>query len=231
MPRRYAGLGPPRIRTKDSFDCAILSSTRPIIPVMDDASQKITPSCPITTFFLSQSRCLSLLLAMSSHVYLFFPPRGHGLPPTLRDRLSPHLSLQNAVAFHSPAMPNARMSLCTQSVHSSFSFPPRPLCTAPLRFPNTIRFFGSRPPHSDEHPHPQKKSSRAQRCLNAVSCAVPRWCKVRPGPVVYGAEFGVVVFLAKGPRSTVFRTGGLRLPRRPFFTIRVLRESATSGLS
>ena len=32
----------------------------------------------------------------------------------------------------SPVMPNARMSLCTQSVHS-FSYPPRPLRTAPSR--------------------------------------------------------------------------------------------------
>ena len=39
------------------------------------------------------SRCFSLLLAMSSRVYLFFPPRGHEPPPTLRDRLNPHLSI------------------------------------------------------------------------------------------------------------------------------------------
>ena len=42
---------------------------------------------------LSQSRCLSLLLAMSGRVFLFFPPRGHEPPPTLRDRLNPNLSL------------------------------------------------------------------------------------------------------------------------------------------
>ena len=41
-------------------------------------------------------------------------------------------------------MPNARMSLCTQSVHS-LTFPPRHLRTPPSRFPNTSR-FGSRPP-------------------------------------------------------------------------------------
>ena len=81
---------------------------------------------------------------MSSRVYLFFPPRGHEPPPTFRDRLNPHLSAFKAVAFQFPAMPNARMSLWTQSVHS-FSFPPRPLRTAPSRFPKTIR-FGSRPP-------------------------------------------------------------------------------------
>ena len=92
---------------------------------------------------VSQSRCLSLLLAMSSRVYLFFPPRGHEPPPTLRD-LSTHTSAFNAVTFQPPAMPNARMSLWTQSVHS-FSFPPRPLRAAPSRFLKTIR-FGSRPP-------------------------------------------------------------------------------------
>ena len=42
---------------------------------------------------LSQSRCLSLLLAMSGRVFLFFPPRGHEPPATLRDHLNPNLSL------------------------------------------------------------------------------------------------------------------------------------------
>ena len=49
-----------------------------------------------------------------------------------------------AIVSQSPVMSNARMSLYTQSVHS-FSFPPRPLRTAPSRFPNMIR-FGNRPP-------------------------------------------------------------------------------------
>ena len=63
-------------------------------------------------------------------------------PPSVT--VSTHTSAFNAVASQSPAMPNARMSLRTQSVHS-FSFPPRLLRTAPSRFPKTIR-FGSRPP-------------------------------------------------------------------------------------
>ena len=63
-------------------------------------------------------------------------------PPSVT--VSTHTSAFKAVAFQSPAMPNARMSLWMQSVHS-FSFPPRPLRTAPSRFPKTIR-FGSRPP-------------------------------------------------------------------------------------
>ena len=58
--------------------------------------------------------------------------------------VSTHTSAFNAVSFQSPVMPNARMSLCTQLVHP-FSFPPRPLRTAPSRFPNTIHFGSRRP--------------------------------------------------------------------------------------
>ena len=54
--------------------------------------QNSTLPCIITTF--SQSRCLSLFLAISTRVYLFFPPCGHEPPLTLRDRINPHLSLQ-----------------------------------------------------------------------------------------------------------------------------------------
>ena len=93
---------------------------------------------------LSQSRCISLLLAMSGRVHLFFPPRGHESPPTPSVTTSTHTSAFNAIAFQSLVMPNARMSLCTQSVHP-FSFPPRSLRAARSRFPNMIR-FGSHPP-------------------------------------------------------------------------------------
>ena len=92
---------------------------------------------------LSRSRCLSLLLVVSSRVCLFFPPRDLEPPPTPHDCLNPHRSLQRR-RLPFPSMPNFRMSLCTQLVHS-FSFPPRPLRTAPSRFPNTIR-FRSHPP-------------------------------------------------------------------------------------
>ena len=50
----------------------------------------------------------------------------------------------NAVAFQSPAKPDARASLYTQSNHS-FSFPPCPLWAPPSRFSNMIR-FGNSPP-------------------------------------------------------------------------------------
>ena len=81
--RRYAGgLGPSRFRTR--------------IPMTHRLGQWVS-LCKILRFRvrlqLSQSRCLSLLLAMSGRVFLFFPPRGHEPPPTLRDRLNPDLSL------------------------------------------------------------------------------------------------------------------------------------------
>ena len=53
-------------------------------------------------------------------------------PPSVA--VSTHTAAPNAVAFQSPTMPNARMSLCPQSVYY-FSFPPRPLRTASSRFP------------------------------------------------------------------------------------------------
>ena len=81
--RRYAGgLGPSRVRTR--------------IPTTRRLGQWVSLR-KILRFRvglqLSQSRCLSLLLAMSDRVLLFFPPRGHEPPPTLRDRLNPNLSL------------------------------------------------------------------------------------------------------------------------------------------
>ena len=79
-------------------------------------------------------------LASSTSYFFYAAMNLH--PPSVT--VPTHTSASNAVAFQSPAMPNARMSLCMQSVYS-FSFPPRPLRTAPSRFPNRNR-FGSRPP-------------------------------------------------------------------------------------
>ena len=88
MSRRYAsqrhagGLGPSRVRTR--------------IPTTRQLGQWVSLG-KILRFRmqlqLSQSRCLSLLLAMSGRVFIFFPLRGHEPPPTLRDRLNPNLSL------------------------------------------------------------------------------------------------------------------------------------------
>ena len=59
---------------------------------------------------------------------------------------STHIFASNAVGFQPPAMPNARTSLCTQSIHS-FSFPPWPFRTASSsRFPNNMIRFGNRSP-------------------------------------------------------------------------------------
>ena len=59
-------------------------------------------------------------------------------PPSVT--ASTQISALNAIVFQSPVMPNARMSLCTQSVHS-FCFPPCPLRTAPSRFQHACLVF------------------------------------------------------------------------------------------
>ena len=82
------------------------------------------------------------LRCLAASASSFLPAAINLHPPSVT--VSTHTSVFNAVAFQSPAMPNARMSLCTQPVYS-FSFPPRPPRTSPSRFPNTIR-FGSRSP-------------------------------------------------------------------------------------
>ena len=80
--RRYAGgLGPFRIRTR--------------IPTTRQLHQWVSLRKSLrfrVRLQLSQSRCLSLLLAISGRAFLFLPPRGHEPPPTLRDRLNPTLS-------------------------------------------------------------------------------------------------------------------------------------------
>ena len=81
--RYYVGLGSSRVRTK-------IPATRRLGQWV--SLRKILLLCAIATF--SQSRCLSLLQAVSGRIFLFFPPRGHEPPPTLRDRFNPDLSLQ-----------------------------------------------------------------------------------------------------------------------------------------
>ena len=80
--QRYAGgLGPSHVRTR--------------IPTTRRLGQWVSLRKILrfrVRLQLSQSRCVSLLLAMSGRVFLFFPPRGHEPPPTLRDRLNPNLS-------------------------------------------------------------------------------------------------------------------------------------------
>ena len=102
-------------------------------------------------------------------------------PPSVT--VSTHTSPSNAIAFQSPAMPNARTSLCTQSVHSFF-FPPRPLRTAPSKISEYDSLW--RPPaaHLDERPRPQK-SSRSQHCLNTLTPGYLKGTVVRSHPIVW----------------------------------------------
>ena len=131
--RRYAGgLGLSRVRTR-------IPTTRQLGQWM--SLRKILRFR--LRLQLSQPCCLSLLLAMSGRVSLFFPPRGHELgPPSVT--ASTQTSAFNAIVFQSPVMPNARMSLL-YTVGPLFLLPTRPLRTVPSRFPDMIR-FGNRSP-------------------------------------------------------------------------------------
>ena len=92
---------------------------------MGVASQFYTPVCDnkVPSLFASLFSWRCLAASTSSFLHAAINLR----PPSVT--VSTHTSAFKAVAFQSPAMPNVRMSLCTQSVHS-FSFPPRPLRTA-----------------------------------------------------------------------------------------------------
>ena len=201
---------------------------------MGVASQNSRLPCTITTFPVSLSLSSPGDVATSTSYFLLAAMNLR--PPSAT--VSTHTSAFNAVAFQSPAMPNARMSLCTQSVHY-FSFPLRPLRTAPSKVANHDSLWQPPAAHSDERPRPQK-SSRAQRCLNDLAPSYLKGMVVRgrpmvwslvlcpddakQDPVVYGAEFGVV-FLAEGPRTASIKMASIVSA----FTIRVLRKSATFG--
>ena len=82
--------------------------------------------------------------------------------------VSSHTSASNAVAFQSPAVPNARMSLCTQSVLHSSPFHPVLSALHPQGFRTRLALAAARTAHSDERPRPQK-SSCVQSCLNTLT--------------------------------------------------------------
>ena len=124
-------------------------------------------------------------------------------PPSVT--VSTHTSTFNAVAFQSPTMPNARMSLWTQSVHS-FSFPPVLSVLHPQGFRKRFASAAARRSFGGASPPP--KSSRSQRRLNAPTPGYLKGTVVRSHPMVwtlalcpddtkqdsavYGMEFGVV---------------------------------------
>ena len=131
--RRYAGgLGPSRIRTRipTTRQLGQWVSLRKTLRFVCDCN---FPSLVASLF---SWRCLAASSSSCLHAAMNLRP------PFVT--ASTQTSAFTAIVSQSPVMPNARMSLCTQSVHS-FSFPPRPLRTAPSRFPNMIR-FGNRPP-------------------------------------------------------------------------------------
>ena len=171
------------------------------------ASQNSPLSCAITTFPVS----LPLSSGDSSRVHLLIPPRGHELPPTLRDRLNPHLSLYRR-RFPIPR--------CAKRLDVAL-FAIGPLSLLPtLSSPHYILKVSEndslwQPPaaQSDVRPRPQK-SSRAQLCLDALAPGYLKGTVVRghpmgwslalcpydakQDPVVYGAEFGVVFLCLHG---------------------------------
>ena len=132
---------------------------------------------------------------MSSRVYLFFSPRGHEPPPTLGDRLNPHLSLQRR-RFPIPRYvkrPDVALYAIGLSALLIFLLPTpssRPLltalhCTAPsIRFSEHDSLWQPPAAHSDERPRPQK-SSRAQRCLSALTPGYTKGTVVRGHPMVW----------------------------------------------
>ena len=169
--------------------------------------------------FASSTRPMGVDSINSTLPCAIFPPRSQEPPPTLRDRLNPHLSPQRR---RFPISRYAKRPYVSpmQSVHS-FSFPSRPLRTAPSRFPSTMH-FGTRPPLIwMRAPRPQTYFC-AQRRLNALTRGYLKSTAVRGHPivwslalcpddtkqdaVVYGAEVDVVL-LVKGPRTSPIQEG------------------------
>ena len=119
---------------------------------------------------------------MSSRVYLFFPPRGHEPPPTLRDRLKPHLSLQ-CRRFPVPRYAK-RPDVALDAIGPFFLLPTlsSPYCTLKVSENDSLR----QPPdaHSEERPRLQK-SSRSKRRLNALKPGYLKGTAVRSHPMVW----------------------------------------------
>ena len=171
--RRYAGgLGPSRIRTR--------------IPTTRQLGQWVSLR-KILRFHvrlqLSQSRCLSLLLAMSGRVFLFLPPRGHEPPPTLRDRLNPNLSLYR----HRFPIPRyaKRPDVALYTVGPFFLLPTPSSTHCALKVSEHDSLWQPLAAHSEEKRSRPQKSSRAQRCLNALAPGYLKGTVVRGHPVVW----------------------------------------------
>ena len=144
------------------------SVSRPYKDIFGSSTRRKANGCGFAKLYTPDNKFPSLVASLFSWRCLaacassFLHAAMNLRPPSVT--VSTHTSAFNAVAFQSPAMPNARMSLWTQSVHS-FSFPPRPLLAAPSKFPKTIRFGAA---YLEERPRPLK-SSRSQRRINALT--------------------------------------------------------------
>ena len=214
MTRRYAsrrhagGLGPSRVRTR--------------IPTTRRLGQWVSLRKILrfrVRLQLSQSRCLSLLPAMSGRIFLLFCPRGHEPPPTLRDRLNPNLSLYR----HRFPIPRyaKRPDVALYTVGPLFLLPTPSSPHCALKVSEYDSLWQPPAAHSEERPRPQK-SSRAHCCLNALAPGYLKGTVVRghpvvlslalrpddakQDPVVYGTKFGVV-FLAEGPSTASIQEG------------------------
>ena len=128
---------------QDSFG----SSTRPV----GAASQILRFR---VRYQFSQSRCFFLLLVgMYSRVYLLFPQRGHEPPPTLRDRLNPHLFLRRR--FPIPHY-TKRTEVALNAIGPLFPFPTPSSAYCTLKVSEHDSLWQPLASHSDERPGPQK---------------------------------------------------------------------------
>ena len=128
---------------------------------------------------------------MSSRVcLLFFPPRGHEPPPTLRDRLNPHLRLQSRrfpISYYAK-----RSDVALYAIGPLFLLPTPSFPHCILKVFQHDSVWQPHAAHLDERPCPQKKVfscatlsqcsrtglSQGHGCTRSydslVSCAVPR---------------------------------------------------------
>ena len=160
---------------------------------------------------------------MSCRVYQFFPPRGHKPPLIFRDCLNPHLCLQHR-RFPIPRYAK-RPDVALYATGPPFLVPTpsSPHCT--LKFSE----HGSvcQPPAVplDERPRPQK-SSRVQRCLNAITLGYLKGTDIRGHPMIWplalcpdcearpGGVWCRVLSSVPGEGSTnCIYTGGSRWPQ------------------
>ena len=184
LPRRYycrqvsVGLSP----ILDSFDS---STTRSIIGVAWQTLRFRVRSQ------VSQTLCLSLLLAMSSRIYLLLSPRGHKPPPSLHHRFNPRFCIQ---CCHFPIARYAkRLDVPLYPISPLFLLPTpsSPHCSfKPSRFFEHNSFWQPLAAHSDERLRPKRffvrnvvsmllqGLSRGCGCMRSsgglVSCAAPQ---------------------------------------------------------